>query len=573
MSCLKFKIPLGYTVTKKESVVDIDDAVKILSSRKRRKYVSAHRTGYDSHAKLRSDIWKCPYCNYEYPATFMDNRTHRLGVCHNYDVGINKSIIEKWGSRQISLFGREWGDLVFTPSPAITGEWKCPRCSKKSSQSTGEREVCIEYDDKMARIKAEICALDELLSLPWIVGGSITIRFPIYEVLTFNFETGRTYVEIRSSDNLSVSKRDITAYPSVWEKGAVYRLIDDNVVVARTIKRIFANIFGGTIPFAKDEQTPEKYILMTRFIGFPERFYDAIPFARGTYQIEETFKKIADKFHRAEDALVVLKNADVPKCKSIKRIFLTEAGLLFYLDECEKLWAALGDVNYYRYLLKSENIFEILSLLHQRPVLFDLVFDYCLVKGAKAAIKMLMYNLAVSINYAMDYCTMNDTMKLSEQEKWKTQPPKYRRRHDHYDDDYGDEDEDDIDYEYYCQRINRKTMFSVPMKRPYESIENCVIDDFSFSWLRCGNDYFIVGDALKNCLAGWGTTDNPVVAVRRGGRVVAAIEVSPRGVNQVLGHHNTDITCVDGLPEAYQKWLDKNKLKDLRCYTHNELPF
>lgn len=78
MSCLKFNIPLGYTVTKKESVVDIDDAVEILSSRKRRKYVSAHRTDYEAYAKLRSDVWKCPFCNYEYPATFMDNRAHKF---------------------------------------------------------------------------------------------------------------------------------------------------------------------------------------------------------------------------------------------------------------------------------------------------------------------------------------------------------------------------------------------------------------------------------------------------------------------------------------------------------------
>lgn len=573
MSCLKFKIPLGYTVTKKESVVDIDDAVEILSSRKRRKYVSAHRTGYDSYAKLRSDIWKCPYCNYEYPATFMDNQTHRFGVYHNSDVRMNKGIVEKWGSRQISLFGNEWEDLMFTPSPVITGEWKCPKCSKKSSESTGEREVCIEYDDLRVRIKAEICEIAELLSLPWIVGGTITIQFPIYEVLTFNFKTGKTYVELQGSDDLSVAKRDITSHPSVWEKGVVYQLISDNVVVARVIKRIFANMFGGIIPFAKDEQTPEKYILMTRFIGFPRRFYDAIPYARGTYQIEETFKKIADKIHRAEDALVMFENAEIPKCKSIKKIFLTEAGLLFYLDECEKLWGVIGDINYYRHLLKSENIFGILSLLHQRPVLFNLVFDYCRVKGAKAVIEMLMYNWTVSINYALDYCTMNDTMKLSEQEKWKQQLPKHRRRYDHYDDDYDDEDEDEMDYEYYYQRINRKIMFSVPMRRPHESIENCVIDEFSFSWLRCGNDYFIVGNALKNCLSGWDTTDNPVVAVRRGGRIVAAIEVGPRGVNQVLGYHNTSITRVEGLPEVYQKWLDKNKLKDLRCYTHNELPF
>lgn len=330
-------------------------------------------------------------------------------------------------------------------------------------------------------------------------------------------------------------------------------------------------MFGGAVPFSKDEQTPEKYVLMTRFVGFPRRFYDAIPYFRGTYQIEETFKKVADKIHRAEDALILFENSDVPKCKSIKKVFLTDAGLLFYLEECEKLWEVIKDVNYYRYLLRSENIFDILSLLHQRPVLFDLVSDYCRVKGAKAMIGMIIYDWTISINYAMDYCTMNDTMKLAEQEKWKRQLPKHRRRYEEYDDDHDDEDE--IDYEYYYRRTNLKTMFSVPMKRAIEPIENCVIDGFSFSWLRCGNDYYMAGNALKNCLACWDTTKNPVVAVKKGGKIVAAIEVGLCGVNRVQGYRNSSISHIDGLWEAYQKWLDKNKLKDLQCYTHNGLPF
>lgn len=128
---------------------------------------------------------------------------------------MNKGIIEKWGTRQISLFGNEWEDLIFAPFPVITEEWRCPKCSEKSSPSTGEREVSIDYDDLRVRIKAEICEISELLSLPWIVSGSITIQFPIYEVLTFNFKTGRTYVELQSSDDFSVAKRDITSDPSV----------------------------------------------------------------------------------------------------------------------------------------------------------------------------------------------------------------------------------------------------------------------------------------------------------------------------------------------------------------------
>lgn len=569
MSCLKLNIPLGYTVEKKITVVDIDTAVEFLSSRKRRKYVSAHRTDYESYAHLRTDVWKCPFCNYEYPATLMNNYTRKFGHYHNYDTWINKCVIEKWGTRQLSLFGKEFEDLVLARSPLISGEWQCPKCSKISNPSTGQREVSIEFDNFVLQIKAEICELGELLSIPWLVGESITIHFPIYEVVSFDFNTGRTCIELQSSNKTTVVQRDVTAQPNIWEKGVIYQLIRDNVIIARTIKRIFIKKFGGNIPFNKDEQTPEKYILMTRFIGFPRRFYDAIPYAHGTYQIEETFKSVADKIHRAEDAVDLYRTANVPKCKSIKKLFLTEAGMIFYLDECEKLWNIIGDINHYRYLLKSDYIFDVLSLLHQRPVLFDLLIDYRRVKGVKAMIEMLVYNWIISINYAMDYCTMNDAMKAVEQKKWKQPSLKHRRYYD-YDDDFDDDDNVDEDL-YYS--IDRKTLFSVPMRKPIESIGNCVIDGFAFSWLRNGNDYYMVGSALKNCLARWDTTNNPVVVVKKGEKVVAAIEVGERGVYQIQGYHNTSISRVEGLTEAYQKWLDKNKLKDRRCYTDDEILF
>ena len=98
---LEFSIPLGYTVTRKTAVMDIDKAVEILSSRKRRKYVLAHRSGFELLAELRKDIWKCPFCNYEYPTTFMDNQTHAFDKYLDHDIRINKSIIERWGTHQI----------------------------------------------------------------------------------------------------------------------------------------------------------------------------------------------------------------------------------------------------------------------------------------------------------------------------------------------------------------------------------------------------------------------------------------------------------------------------------------
>ena len=561
MPSLEFSIPTGYIVVQKTSVVDIDEAVEILSSRKHRKYISAHRSGYELTAELRKDVWVCPFCGYEYPTTFMDNYTHEFDKYLDYDIRISRAIVERWGTHQISMLDNDFEDIVFTQPPVISGEWECPKCNGRSCPADGKREVFLEYDEKMIKIKAEICGVSELLSIPWITGDAVTIHFPIYEVLTFSFESGKSRIELQGADGATIAGRDITADPYVWEKGVVYQLISENRAICRKIRRVFSDKFGGEIPFAKDEMTPDKYVLMTRFVGFPREFYDAVPYARGTFQIEETFKDIAEKIHSLQDTLALFESAEIPKCKSVKKIFFTNLGLLFYLQECETLWEAVRDVNHYRSLMENENIFDVLSILHQRPILFDFVFDYGRVKGAKAMIEMVTDKWVISAEYAIDYCTMNYPMKLAEQKRWKKRPS---RR--------GGED-DDFENDLYLHRYENKVLFSVPMKTPIKSIENCVIDDFSFFWLRSGNEYYMAGEELKNCLAEWTTVRNPVVAIKNDEKIVAAVEVGPSGVHQVRGYRNTGISQVPGLCEAYRKWLDKYKLSRTPHYTHEDLPF
>ena len=67
-----FCIPNGYTVFQERTTVDLDAAVNILKSRKRRKYISACRDDRSFTAELRKDLWKCPHCNYETAATLME---------------------------------------------------------------------------------------------------------------------------------------------------------------------------------------------------------------------------------------------------------------------------------------------------------------------------------------------------------------------------------------------------------------------------------------------------------------------------------------------------------------------
>ncbi len=568
---LQFNIPTGYTVTQEKITVSVDEAVKILKSRRRRKYISAFRTGYETTAELRKDIWRCPYCNHEQPTTLMLENAKKEGKYLRGAYPLSKAQIEKWGTHQLSLFRKADEMLTVNTAPDITGEQTCIKCGRKSLPALSQRDVSLYCDNQVITVRAEISGIGELLAIPWLTQGSITIQFPIYEVAIFDLCSGHTSIELQSANDVCIARRDITTQPYVWEKGVVYQLIRDNIVVNRTMRRLFSNIFNGMIPFGKDELTPEKYILMTRYVGFPRRFYDAIPYVPGGFQIEESFMEVEKKLHNIESAFVIFNESVLPKCKSIKKIFYSDPGLLFYLTECETLWRIIGDVNHFRVLLKNDCIFHVLSILRQRPRLFEYVSDYCRVKGARAMISIITEVWLFSIEAAIDYCTMCDSMKLAEQQQWKDRTQKSNQIAD--EDDMYDEDEDDDDDEEWFPRFsNRSMMFSVPMKKPVTEIVNCVIDGFSFSWLRSGNDYYMVGKALRNCLGRWRTTYNPVVAVKQDDKIVAAIEVGPDGIHQVQGYHNTSISRVPKLSEAYEKWRKRFNLKDSR-YSYDAMPF
>lgn len=563
MNCQQFKIPLGYTVTRSITVVDIDTAVRLLSTRKRRNYISARREGLAPTAALRRDLWHCPHCNFASSATGV--RGQMLpGKARSGQLAANRELVGKWGSNQLSLFGSGTQELLFHPEPEISGECVCPKCGKKACAFSGMREVGLYYDAQTVQIKAELCGLSELLSIPWASAQTLTVRFPIYEVVTFDLHTGCTLLELQTADGAIAVQQDIAAQPSVWEKGVVYALLHDNVRVARAVKHIFAELCGE-LPFAPSELLPEHYIQLTRFIGFPRSFHDAIPYACGTFVPEKTFLPAAERIRRPEDVLALFARSKLPKSKSVKRIFCTRAGLVFYLPECEGLWEVLQDVNHFRSLLEHKNIFSLLMILHQRPLLFDFVRDFHRCKGASTTVAVITRNWMCSIDYAVDYCTMNASMRQREQARWKKLSVRCLQ-----------DREDDYEDVFDVCREEEKMQFCVPMPQPSAAVQNCVIDGFSFRWLRSGNDYYMAGKALHNCLGSWKPTQRPIVVVSKDKKPVAAIEVDGDRVRQRWGCRNKDIEDVPGLLAVYDAWLYKFKLTDLMDYDEfdeDNLPF
>jgi len=564
-----FRIPNGYSTKEKTSTLDIERVLNVLLSRKRKKYILAHRKNYEPFAELKSEIWQCPYCNYEVSTTILASRKRKMIDQVHLKHHITKDAIKKWGTQQISLFGPESENLVLNDMPVISGEIICPKCRRKSFPSTSEREVHILTSECKLQVKVELCDIREIFEISWLKEASITINFPTYECVTFDFNTGATYLELKTLDDRCIAKQNITAQPDVFKTTVVYHLMNDYTSIYRITKRMFTELFGEEIPFSKAEFSPEKYILMTQFVGYPRNFYDAIPYVRGTYCIEKSFEDISKKLSNSTNAIALFEETIIPKYKSIKRIIFNNPGLLFYVNECEQLWKLTNNANYYCLLMQSEKIFNILSLLHQRPILFDFLFDFSRFKSVKNTVSLLINGWHEYPEYAIDYCTLSKQMKHEERKKWKKCKIKQYGFKD-------DEDEDLYEFEddgalYQSQR--KELLFSVPMKVPHKTIRDCIIDDFSFCWLRNGNEYYLVGKTLKNCLISWSSTNNPVVVVRKEGKAVAAIEVGIKGVHQALGYRNTGINRICGLSEAYKKWLKKYQLKELTFFEDNDLPF
>lgn len=521
---------------RRKKTVDIDTAVEILSTKKQKKYTAAFRSGQGLTANLVSHVLVCPYCSHEFPAyaRYINTifKTDRL-VCDR----TSKDIIEKWGSKQMSMFEPPCTDLYLNNVCKPTGNFTCTKCGRESESDIRNRNVIIQYSKKTIKISCEVLGIDELLSLQWLSSGRIAVVPPLYETVTFNFRNGHTFVGLEDVDGNKVAVRDITDEPDILGNGTTNRIITTNVKSSRILRRLFMKMIGSSLPFYGDEWTFENLVLMTRFVGYDRSFYDAVPYAENGCGLEDSFKHIASELHTKESAEKYFKNSVIPDVKSIRRIYFQAPGLLFYLLEGKLLWKAIDDPNLFCKVLGAKHIYDILSELHQRPMVSEFLLDYGHEKGKATLVKKLIDEWYPIKHYAVSYCSLSVAAKIAERKTW------HLKKH-------------------FCRDEQLALHFSRPLCKPEIDIEDCKISGFDFYWLRTSRDYNKAAQPLNNCLSNWIDDNNPVVCVRKDGHIIAAIEVQNNTVVQIQGIGNASIDRVSGLPEAYKKWKCRYKLTE-----------
>lgn len=536
MNTQKLLIPCGYNVEQHNETVDITTAGQILSSRKQRRYSWAIR--HEWQANLTRHVWVCPHCNAHIPAY-----PEYFGKRSSFEK-TERPVVADWATLQLSLFEEPDKELHFN-APFQSGKMVCPKCMRESERNPRSKNLVFSKKKHYLEISLELNELKDIFSLNWMSNSWLNLSFPVYESVVFNLRNGHTFLKLHDGRGTNYTVSDITQRPNSWCNGPLYAVLDNNKVASRTLKRIFADIFGGTLPFTGAELTLDKYVLMCRFLGYSRRFYDAIPFTDNSRCIDGSFKHVAKRLHNSYNVPTIYRESSLPNAKTVRKIFFEDTGLFFYIKECERFWEILNDVNLFRELISSDSIYEILSQFHLFPGAMTFFSDYSKFKGARSLLKRLEDNLYETNLEAVMYGNLNDSAKKKERANWK----KGSTGRTSF------EDEDEYDDEYYSPRLPQPVKYSTPFAKTDSMIAPCCIDGFSFTWLSSSVDYFETGSALHNCLRSWSRFNNPVVVVKDHNKIIAAIEVDivRRIVVQARTANNRLIETESKLGNAYEK--------------------
>lgn len=547
--------PLGYTLETVAESMDIFKAEEILSSRRQRRYSRVLRRGME--AQLERHLWICPFCGEHIPAY----------PCYFSKATIYKPLlreeIHNCLSPQLSMFERS--DSLTLNKPIGCGKWGCPKCGRSSGPSHRTRQVRYTVKRGQLQISVKLEGLEDVLCLRWPQKPIMSLCLPLTEKIVFNFRKGRVYLKLHDAWGRTCAGLDITQIPEAWNSGVLYDILTNSKANRRAFKKGFAMAYGKKLPFPDCELSLDKLVAMTRFIGYSPDFYCAIPYLEDSCRIDSSFRRAASILHRADRVPRLYDESQLPQVKSVKRVFYENAGLLFYLDECIKLWQLIGDVNVYHRLISCSSIYDILSRMHIYPGVEDYYRDYAAAKGPAAFARLIMTSFLQVNNKAITYRSMSVQARKMKRDEWKKKKP--HRKLLEWDGDleeYHDEDHRYTAAEYGPGSVEPPVIYSIPMHSTDRQIDACIIDGCCFAWLRSSNEYRAAGRALKNCLVRWEKDQNPVVAVRKEGRIVAAIEIDPEThtVIQKAVAGNRYIEAEPGLAQAYSKWKTRLRLSE-----------
>lgn len=524
----RFTVRDGYVIEEKRKLLYIGDAVTLLMGRGQHRVTTA-RKFHDDMAVLTGHLITCPHCRHSVPAyeRFLSE------IFHTYDPFRRKyptDMIESWGSTQLCLWSHLYDTLKINTVYSPRGDYCCPYCDQESSDLPGSTEVTIREHRKKVTVTCTCADLGDFLQIPWNIKATRNVAFPFLESVTFNFSNGKTYITASDLNGNRLATLNINA-PRDWKRSKVYQLLQMNSLVRRKVAQCFKRQWKLDFPFTQRELTPELFVMLTAYGGYPPEFYSRIPVFEDEYRVEKSFRGISRRIRTGKQLCSETARYGLPK--SLRRTIYAAPDLGFYLPEIARLSNYISDINILRTALSCRFTYPLLSFLHMYPsVNFGIFFtDFIRFKGARALLNHLDSNHHKVLFYALHYSTLLSSARSAERRKW---------------------------------TMNKEVTYSapvptyaLPMRRV--SIPDSRLDGYEFHQLRSQAEYIRAGMYLQNCLGNWSETGNPVFVIRRKDTLLGAIEVDrKKEILQARGISNGPLPSE--CRSAFKKWVDRFNL-------------
>lgn len=510
-----FTVAGGFSVTEERQQVSAKQAADILCSRRRRRYTGALRSG--SEITLIRHIWHCPFCEARLPAYARELE------CACGDLLADRAETAAW-LQELSFLAE---DNALSLQEPFSGEFAvCPTCGRRSRRSARMHELCLNERRGKVALSVRLQSIDDAMDTENVLRRHKSFRiegFPLTETLNFDLRSGRVYLQLHAQDGRLLSCFDLSNDFSAWRDGVLYRLLRNHRTL-RELKRAFLRQWKQPLPFCEKELDAERFWLMTRFVGYPRSFYDALPLRDCGFAFDRDLRKTAARLHSAADAVTLLCDPRLPQVKSVRRLCAKQPAFLFFLPELEKLHLAVKDINCYTQLLEEPYIFELLAQMHLYPRTDEFLTALTAAYGDGAVRRCAQRSYEVLFTGANRYCLLTPERQKQMLAQW----------------DNG-------------RYLAHREELSVPMHgtgtlRPYR------VGNYSFIPLHSGSEYRTAGKALNNCLTSWRPDCNPVVIIRQLDRTVAAVEVEDAVIRQFRGFENMKISPQSQLGRAYELW-------------------
>jgi len=528
-------IPDGYTIIESKTEYDVDDAVAILSGRGCLRVTEARRLE-ENRATLATHRLVCPHCRTSIPAYARFLQSY-FEILEPIPAKVPPKTVAAWGGIQRSLWNDSEETLVLNPVYRPRDSYICPHCSQMSKPARGSVPVIITNTSKCVTLSCFTTDIGELFRLPWKAKATTSLAFPFRESVTFNFKTGRVYISLQDNQMHPLAIRNING-PDDWKNSKVYRLLSENTMVKRKVRRCFQSHWTAQIPFAMKDLTPDTFVKLATYIDYPSFFYSRIPATGSNYRAEKSFRSMSDLMHTARNFQIAVRNDESQWPKSIRKLLYTFPDYGFYLPEIKLLSKLIPNPDYLRAFLGRSFTYSLFSFLHQHEYSHIAPFfnDYIKVKGTKHLLSKLEQKPDEVLFYSLTYSSLTPTAQLLERKKWQT------------------------DQHVRCFPKER---YSLPM-RCNMWIPDTKIGAFHFVQLKSKSDYLDAAKQLKNCLKNWEANDNPVFIIRRNNQILGAIEVENNDIVQARGYRNLELP--EECEPAYAEWKDRYHLTERDPY-------